>query len=343
MEEILIIGSGSWGTTLALMLSQKGYRTYIWSFEEDVADEINQYGTNKKFIGNYTFTAGSIHAFGTKKINEISEIIKPYLLIFAVPSKFVRNVALDLKNFFEKSCSETFAVVSAAKGIENKTNLRISQILKAVLPVNLKDKIAALSGPNISSEILKKLPSVSTISSENKKILNTLQEIFSNDYFRVYTNDDIVGVELCGALKNIIAIAAGISDGMGYASNTKASLITRGLCELERFGKKYGARSRTFAGIAGMGDLITTCISNASRNRLVGERLAKGEDINTIKNSMNMIAEGIETTKAVYEMSEKIKVELPIIKCVYDIIYKNENVEKSVAYLMKRSFKSEYY
>jgi glycerol-3-phosphate dehydrogenase (NAD(P)+) len=342
IKEILVIGSGSWGTTLSLLLAEKGYKVYVWSFEEVVAREINQCGTNKKYLGDYSFPEGSVHAFGTKDIDEISYMVNPYLIIFAVPSQFIRNTALNLFNFIETSCKDAIAAVSAAKGIEKETNLRISQVLKEVLPLCLKNKIAALSGPNISSEILRKLPSVSTVSSENNKILKKLQQIFSNDYFRVYTNNDIIGVELCGALKNIIAIAAGISDGMGYASNTKASLITRGLYELERFGKNYGAKSRTFAGIAGMGDLITTCISTASRNRLVGERLAKGEDIDSIKSSMNMIAEGVETTKAVYDMSEKLRIELPIIKCVYDIIYKHEDVKKSVEYLMKRSFKAEY-
>lgn len=342
MKEILVIGSGSWGTTIALMLAQKGYRIDIWSFEEAVEEELNRHGTNKKYTGEYFFPTDSIYAFGTDKTDEAADRIKPCLVIFAVPSQFIRSVALKLNDFIAKSCKNAFAVVSAAKGIEKETNLRISQILKELLPDYLKDKIAALSGPNISSEILKKLPSVSIISSENEGILSTLQKIFSSDYFRVYTNKDITGVELCGALKNIIAIAAGISDGLGYGSNTKASLITRGLFELEKFGRNYGAKSRTFAGIAGMGDLITTCISCASRNRLVGERLAKGESIDSIKNSMSMVAEGIETTEAVYDMSEKLKIELPIIKCVYDIIYKNENVIKSVELLMGRSFKSEY-
>ncbi len=342
MKEILVIGSGSWGTTISLMLANKKYKINIWSFEEDVECELNQYGTNKKYTGDYSFPAGSVYAFGTGRINEAIKKIKPSLVVFAVPSQFIRKVAIRLNDFIEKSCKDVFAVVSAAKGIEKETNLRISQILKEVLPDYLKDKIAALSGPNISSEILKKLPSVSIISSENEEILGNLQKIFSNDYFRVYTNKDIVGVELCGALKNIIAIAAGISDGLGYASNTKASLITRGLYELEKFGRKYGAKSKTFAGIAGMGDLITTCISKASRNRLVGERLAVGENIESIKNSMNMIAEGVETAKAVYDMSQKLKIELPIINCVYGIIYGNENATKSVEYLMKRSYKAEY-
>ena len=342
MEEILIIGSGSWGTTLALMLSQKGHKIYVWSFEDAVINEINKYGTNKKYIGDNVFPAGLIHAFGFTETDKLISVIKPSLVIFAVPTQFLRYVVLNLKDFITSFCGSIIAVINVAKGIEQTSNLRISQILKEVLPYSFKNKIAALSGPNISSEILKKLPSVSTIASENKEILKKLQKIFSNDYFRVYTNNDIVGVEFCGALKNIIAIAAGISDGMGYGSNTKASLITRGLSELERFGRHYGAKSRTFSGIAGMGDLITTCISSASRNRLVGERLAKGEDLASIKASMNMVAEGIETAKAVYEMSQKLKIELPIIKCVYGIIYKKEDVAKSVNYLMKRNFKAEY-
>lgn len=342
MEEILIIGCGSWGTTLALMLAEKGYKIYLWSFEEEIINEINECGTNKKYIGDHAFSPGLIYAFGSKELDKFASLIKPRIVIFAVPSQFLRNVAVNLKNFLYAISENIFSVISAAKGIELSSNMRISQILQEVLPGCFSDKIAALSGPNISSEILKKLPSVSTIASQNRRILTDLQKILSSDYFRVYTNNDIIGVELCGALKNIIAIAAGISDGMGYASNTKASLITRGLFELERFGRQYGAKSKTFSGIAGMGDLITTCISGASRNRLVGERLARGEDIIAIKNSMNMVAEGIETTKAVYNMSKSLKIELPIIKCIYDIIYKKEDVKESVNYLMKRSFKPEY-
>jgi glycerol-3-phosphate dehydrogenase (NAD(P)+) len=190
-------------------------------------------------------------------------------------------------------------------------------------------------------EILKKLPSVSTVSSSNEEILNFLQKVFTNEYFRVYTNSDLAGVEICAAVKNIIAIAAGISDGLGYGSNTKASLITRGLHELSKVGLLMGARPETFSGIAGMGDLITTCISPSSRNRMVGERLAKGESMDEIKERMYMVAEGINTTKVLFEISVKKKIDLPITESVYNIIYRGLKPEDSVKQLMSRKFKSE--
>lgn len=340
IKDILIIGAGSWGTALSYILSQKGYNIKIWSIEQSVIEDINNSHKNSKYTGDLILPI-NVCAFGTHDIRNFDGSYKPEIIIFAVPTQYVRNVATNLCNFLEEHSSKVVSIVNVAKGIEIVTNLRISQILSEVLPNNINKKIAVLSGPNISSEIIKKLPSVSTIASKNIKVNRLLQEVFSTDYFRVYTNDDLVGVELCGALKNIIAIATGISDGLGFGSNSKASLITRGLYELTKFGVKFGAKPKTFSGIAGMGDLITTCISPCSRNRYVGERLAKGEKIDNIIKSMYMIAEGIDTTKAVYEMSLKFDLELPITECVYNIIYNDTNVLDSVKSLMTRKFKSE--
>ncbi|MCE5330401.1 NAD(P)-dependent glycerol-3-phosphate dehydrogenase [bacterium] len=339
---ILIIGAGSWGTTLALMLAQKGYDIKIWSKEDEVIKDINDNKKNSRYTGNI-FLPGNIHAFGDSDKNHIIDKNLSFdIIIFVVPSEYLRSVSTGFRELLNKLSKNIKAVVNAAKGIEPKTNLRMSQVLSEILPEKLNSKISTLSGPNISSEIIKKLPSVSTIASYNNKVVKYLQPILSTEYFRVYTNDDLAGVEICGAVKNIIAIASGISDGLGFGSNTKASLITRGLYELTKFGMKFGAKTATFSGAAGMGDLVATCISPNSRNRTVGERIAKGEKLKDIVGNMYTIAEGVTTTKAVYDMSVKLNMELPITRCVYEVLYKNADPLNSVKILMTRKYKSEY-
>jgi len=340
--EILIIGAGSWGTTLAFILAEKGYNIKIWSKEEEVVKDINVNKRNSRYIGELCLPC-EINAFGDFDKSHISNTgINFNIIIFAVPSEYLRNVSASFKDFLNNLSENIKAVVNVAKGIEPGTNLRMSQVLSETLPERLKSKISTLSGPNISSEIIRKLPSVSTIASHDGRIAKYLQPILSTEYFRVYTNSDQTGVEICGAVKNIIAIASGISDGLGFGSNTKASLITRGLYELKKFGIKFGAKISTFSGASGMGDLITTCISPNSRNRTVGERIAKGENLKDIIKSMYMVAEGVTTTKAVYEMSVVLNIELPITDCVYGVLYKNADPLKSVKTLMTRKYKSEY-
>ncbi|MDD5659530.1 MAG: NAD(P)-dependent glycerol-3-phosphate dehydrogenase [Actinomycetota bacterium] len=339
---ILIIGAGSWGTTLAFMLARKGYDIKIWSKENEVIKDINENKKNSRYTADILLPT-SIFAFGdSAKEGIINGDIIFDIIIFAVPSVYLREVSNGFNTLLNKFSVNIKAVVNAAKGIEPKTNLRMSQILCETLPRTLKSKISTLSGPNISSEIIRKLPSVSTIASDNDEITRYLQPILSTEYFRVYTNDDPIGVEICGAIKNIIAIASGISDGLGFGSNTKASLITRGLHELTKFGMKFGAKKATFSGAAGMGDLIATCVSSKSRNRSVGERIAKGEKLKDIVENMYMVAEGIETTKAIYNMSVKLNMELPITKCVYEVLYENADPLNSVKVLMMRKYKPEY-
>lgn len=340
--EILIIGAGSWGTTLSFILAEKGYKTVLWSKEEEVIDDINNNKKNQKYTADLILP-DNIRAIGYKDLDnvKIKKNIDFKLVIFAVPSEYLRQVSINFKDFLELHSSNLKAVINAAKGIELGTKLRMSQVLSDVLPDGLKNKIAVLSGPNISSEIMNKLPSVSTIASESKVISAFLQPILSTEFFRVYTNEDMAGVEICGAYKNIIAIAAGISDGLGFGSNTKASLITRGLNEMKKFGLCYGSKVSTFYGASGLGDLITTCISPRSRNRSVGERIAKRENIKDIMSNMSMVAEGVKTAKAVYEMSIDLNIELPITESVYKVLFKNADPMKSVKNLMTRKFKSE--
>lgn len=334
--DITVIGAGSWGTTLSVMLAHKGYNIRLWTRSSTTFEEISGKRKNTRYTGEL-FIPGNVVPF----MDIENHFGTPDLVIFAVPSHTLRET---INRFYKKLCDSKMVikgVVNVAKGFEIETNLRLSQVMEQCLPEELKDKIVVLSGPNIASEVAKKLPSVTVISSLNQKLLEYLQPVLSTDYFRVYTNQDLIGVEVGGAVKNIIAIAAGISDGLGYGANTKASLITRGLHELSRFGTALGAKKATFMGAAGMGDLVATCISDHSRNRQVGERIGKGEKIKDILDSMYMVAEGIKTAKAVYQMAVEMGIDTPITECVYEIIYKDLSPQLSVKKLMSRKFKSE--
>ncbi|MGM0365465.1 MAG: NAD(P)H-dependent glycerol-3-phosphate dehydrogenase [Actinomycetota bacterium] len=332
---ILIIGAGSWGTTLSVVLAKKADNIYLWARNRQTMEAIRREKKNKKYTGNLLLPSNII-AF-----NSLEDIKRnPDLIIFAVPSHALRAVIEYYRPCLEK-LNGVRAVVNAAKGLETGTNLRLSEVMAQTLPVRLNDRIVVLSGPNISSEIAQKLPSVSTISSKNHQCLRWLQQLLSTDYFRIYTNRDIAGVEIGGAVKNIIAIAAGISDGLGFGTNTKASLVTRGLNEITKFGTRLGAKASTFAGISGMGDLITTCFNLQSRNRLFGQKIAGGQKPKQVKESMFMVAEGFNTCQAVYQLSKKLDIDMPITECVYDILYNETNPQSSVYTLMSRKFKPE--
>ena len=336
--KITIVGAGMWGTTLAILLGNKGYNLKLWVRSKEVYDDISVNRINSKYTDNYTIPQNVIPFLGNNKrdIFKNSDII-----IFAVPSHALREIINFFFDELNKNGKQIKAVVNAAKGLEIKTNKRLSEVLSETLPENLKEKIAVLSGPNIAVEILKSLPSVSVIASQDNKILDYLQPVFSTEFFRIYINTDLIGVEIGAAVKNIIAIAAGISDGLGFGSNSKASLIARGLYELSKVGVFFGANAKTLFGAAGLGDLITTCISQNSRNRMVGERLAKGESINVIQKNMYMVAEGINTTKCVYNIAKKHNLDLPITDSIYNIIYEGLQPFQSVKNLMSRKFKAE--
>ncbi len=334
---ITIIGAGSWGTTLSVILAGKGYDINLWTRSGPIYKQIKNYGNNEKYTGSLCIP-GNVTAF-----MDLEEGIGDYtdIVIFAVPSHVLREIISRFSNVLERSGSDIKCIVNVAKGFETGSNLRLSEVMGKCLPAALKEKICVLSGPNIAVEISRNLPSVSVIASYDSSLLKYIQPIISTDNFRIYTNTDVVGVEIGGAVKNIIAIAAGISDGLEYGANTKASLITRGLYELGKFGLKMGARPLTFSGAAGMGDLIATCISEHSRNRKVGERIAKGERTTDILDNMYMVAEGVKTTKAVYELADELKLDVPITKCIYEIIYKDLSPEESVKKLMNRKSKAE--
>jgi len=329
MRKIAILGDGGWGTTLAVHLSRQGYSVALWSAFKEYADFLARKRMNPKFLPGVKLP-GDIYIG-----HQLEEIIKgAQVIVIAVPSHFFRRVIRKLKQF---NLREKI-ILSVAKGIESSTLMRMSQVLEDELG---KVKLAVLSGPTIAKEVAMGIPTAAVVASRDLKVANKLQKIFNGGSLRIYTNSDLIGVELGGSLKNIIAIACGVSDGLGFGANTKAAILSRGLAEMSRLGRVLGAREKTFSGISGLGDLVTTCISPFSRNRFVGEQLGKGHKLRDILRKMEMVAEGVETAKSAYRLSVKCKVSMPITQQVYNILYKNKDARIAVRDLMGRKLKAE--
>lgn len=329
-KNISIIGAGSWGTTLAVYLAQKGVDVKLHSVFDQHNAQMKRERENKAFLKNVKFPSClEIESSLEKTLNQ--EII-----LIAIPVKFIRK---SLKKIAAKNVNfKNKIFVSASKGIEVKSLKRVSEIIQEELATN---NIAVLSGPTIAKEVIKGIPTTAIIAASKKQIGRKLQELFNSQTFRVYVHDDIIGVELGGSLKNVIALACGISDGLGFGTNTKAALVTRGLVEIVRVGKKLGSKPKTFWGISGLGDLMTTCFSPHSRNRTVGELLGKGQKLKDIIKDMDMIAEGVETVKSAYKLSKKLEISMPITGQVYAILYKNKSAYQAVIDLMNRPLKRE--
>ncbi len=329
MKKISIIGDGGWGTTLAIHLSKKEHKVILWSAFKAYANTLKRTRKNNKFLPGIKIPAAIKITSDMKEAVENSEII-----VLAVPSCYIRSVLLKIKKTNYKKC----LFLSVSKGIEEKTRQRVSDIVYKVLG---KVDLSVLSGPNIAYEIARGYPATCVIASKNINRAKDLQKIFTNNKLRIYTGKDLCGVELGGSLKNIIAIAAGISDGLGYGMNAKAAIITRGLVEMARFGVALGARKETFSGLSGMGDLVTTCMSTHSRNHFVGERIGRGKKLKSIIAQMDMVAEGVKTVKSVYELNKKYKIAMPITTEIYKVLYKNKSPLKAVNDLMLREKKME--
>lgn len=331
--KIGVIGAGSWGTSLANLLAKKGYPVVLWAYEAALVDQMSKTHENDRYLSgielskNLSFSA------------EISDVSNLDLLLLVSPSQVTRQV---VKQAVVAGIRSDAIIVSASKGIENDTLLPMSDVLKEILPPELHDRMVFLSGPTFAREVALEQPSAAVAASENSNICNEVQEIFNTEYFRVYTNDDIIGTELGGALKNVIALAAGICDGLGYGYNTRAALITRGLAEMKKFGLAMGAKAETFSGLAGMGDLLLTCTGDLSRNRTVGIELGKGRSLDDILAEMSMVAEGVKTTLSTYQLALKLNVEVPIITEMHAILYQGKNPRQAVVELMQRELKSEY-
>jgi len=330
-QNIIILGDGAWGTTLAILLSENGHNVSVWSAFPEHLREIDKKRENKKYLAGIKIPKNIIFEKDLNKVIEKSDWI-----IFAIPSKFFREVAQKVKQTNISLRGKVF--VNVAKGLEQKTLKRMTEVLKDELG---NVQVAVLSGPTIAIEVAKKMPAIVVAASKDKKIAKKMQEMFSNDYFRVYTSNDVVGVEISGPLKNIIAVVAGISDGLGFGANTKAAILTRGIVEIQRLGQKLGAKRKTFSGIAGLGDLSTTCISPESRNRTFGERIARGESLDTILKTTDGVIEGVTTSEAVYQLSKKYKVDMPLVERVYQMIYENKKPKEAVKELMQRKKKAE--
>ncbi len=330
MSYITVVGAGSWGTTLACLLSTKGFDITLWVYEKKLADEMAETRRNNTYLPDVTLPDN------VRITNSFHDALKKTrYIVNAIPAQHTRAVFTDaLPHIADKAI-----IVSVSKGIERGTLMTVSSILKDIshLPV------AVLSGPSFAKEVIKKLPTAVTLATEDKNTGLLLQEIFNVDNFRVYTHDDMVGVELGGALKNVMAIAAGISDSLGLGNNARATLITRGLAEMTRLGLAMGADERTFSGLSGMGDLVLTCTSPLSRNYTVGTKLGEGLKLKDILSSMKSVAEGVPTAESAYALSQKYGVEMPIIGQIYKVLYEDKDPVLAVKDLMERSLKSEFH
>jgi glycerol-3-phosphate dehydrogenase (NAD(P)+) len=330
MSYISVIGAGSWGTTLACLLSDKGYDVTLWVHEKDLSEEINKTRINMTYLPDITIPDD------VRVTHNIDEALKKARYVLnAVPSQYVRAV---FKEAFPCMLDEAI-IISVSKGIEKGTLLTVSSILNELS----NHLVAVLSGPSFAKEVTKKLPTAVTLATEDKNTGFILQEIFNINNFRVYTHDDVLGVEIGGALKNVMAIASGISDSLGLGNNARASLITRGLVEMTRLGVAMGAKERTFSGLSGIGDLLLTCTSPLSRNYTVGVKLGQGMKIKDILSQTRSVAEGVETAESAHELSKKHNIEMPIVEQVYKVIYDDKDPALAVKDLMERSLKSEFY
>ncbi len=330
MSYIAVIGAGSWGTTLAYLLSKKGYDVSLWVYEKDLAEEIERTRLNKVYLPDIRLPE---NIMVSHRIDEV--VNKARYILNVVPAQYTRAVFKEISPYL----SNGSAIISASKGIERGTLMTISSVLKELTG----HEVAALSGPSFAKEVIKNLPTAVTLATENRNTGILLQELFNTNTFRVYTHNDILGVEIGGALKNVIAIAAGISDSLGLGNNARASLITRGLAEITRLGVAMGAGEKTFAGLSGLGDLVLTCTSALSRNYTLGIKLGQGMKLKDILEQTISVVEGVETAESAFELSNKYNVEMPIVEQVYKIINEGKDPVLAVSDLMSRSMKPEFY
>lgn len=329
--KVSVIGAGSWGTTLAAVLSERLEKVVLWARREEVAREINELRTNRTYLPGITLP-DSIYA--TSSIDEA--VSRADFLIIAVPSKYFRQVC----ELASSRAMPSTGFLSVTKGVEADTLKRMSEVITEVFKVS-ENQVAVLSGPNHAEEVIRKIPSATVVASKNRELAETFQKLLMREYFRVYTHDDVVGVEIAGTVKNVLAIAVGISDGIGFGDNTRAALITRGLAEMVRLGRKMNANPLTFLGLSGIGDLIATATSKHSRNRNFGEAIGKGENLSDVLSSSKMFVEGVINAKSVIRLAQRHDVEMPICREVYEIVYEGKNPSQSVLSLMLRSPKPE--
>ena len=331
--KIGMLGAGSWGIALTLILDYNGQQVTLWEFRTKAAERLKKTRDAKEFL------PGIMIPERVEIENDLEQVCQDKdVLVMAVPSHVVREVATKINRMNLQSRP---LIVNVAKGIENTTLMRMSEVLQECIDWLDMTNIVTLSGPSHAEEVSRRIPTAIVSASKNIEKAGLIQKIFMNRFFRVYTNQDIIGVELGGALKNIIALAAGICDGAGFGDNTKAALQPRGLVEIVRLGTAMGAEPITFAGLSGMGDLIVTCMSKHSRNRYVGEQIGKGRQLKDILEEMVMVAEGVKTTRSANELSKKFNIEMPITEKVYQVLFENKKPEDALYDLMLRGPKEE--
>ncbi|WP_407268707.1 NAD(P)H-dependent glycerol-3-phosphate dehydrogenase [Radiobacillus sp. PE A8.2] len=327
MEKIAVLGAGSWGTALALVLAENGHDVRLWTHKKNQADEINETRQNSKYLAGITIpTTITAYYELDKAVQDVTSVL------LVVPTKAIRDVCRQLSTVLD----DPVTLAHGTKGIEPGTLKRVSEMIEEEMPRHLYKEVVILSGPSHAEEVSDRQPTTVTASSNDMKEAEYVQDLFINENFRVYTSLDMVGVELGGALKNIIALGAGISDGLGYGDNAKAALMTRGLAEIARLGTSMGANPLTFIGLSGVGDLIVTCTSVHSRNWRAGNLLGKGKQLDEVLKQMGMVVEGVRTTKAAYEFAEKQGIEMPITYGIYQILFKQAKPKDVVDQLMTR-------
>ncbi len=327
-----VIGAGSFGTSIASLLAGKGYDVRLWAREPELVRAINETRENATYLPGFKLppTLTATHILGEAADGRD-------MVVMATPSHAAREVAGKLVSALPKSVP----IVTVSKGIENETLLTMTEVLEEVLPVDHHPYLAVLSGPSFAKEIAAKLPTAVTVASVWPRVAAEVQKAFSCEYFRAYSSTDVIGVQFGGALKNVVAIAAGCADGLGFGHNTRAALITRGLAEISRAAVRRGANPMPLSGLAGMGDLVLTCTGELSRNRQVGLALGKGSKLEAILKDMKMVAEGVKTAKSAFELSNRLQIDLPISREIYSVIYEDKPARRAVIDLMSRDLKAE--
>lgn len=331
-QKIAILGPGSWGTALAQVLNDNGHDVRLWGNIPEQIDEINQSHTNTRYFKDVILDES------IKGYQNLSEAIDGvHGILFVVPTKVTRLVAKQVAELLKHKVT----IMHASKGLEPGTHERLSTILEEEIPAEYRNEIVVVSGPSHAEETIVRDITLITAASKNIEAAKYVQSLFSNHYFRLYTNTDVIGVETAGALKNIIAVGAGAIHGLGYGDNAKAAVITRGLAEITRLGVAMGANPLTYSGLSGVGDLIVTGTSVHSRNWRAGDALGRGEKLETIEKNMGMVIEGISTTKVAYELSQELNVYMPITTAIYKAIYEGADIKESILGMMKNEFRSE--
>ena len=333
-ERVGIIGAGSWGTALAISLAKAGRKVKLWARNKDLVQEIQETRVNRVYLGD-VIVPESVQA--DTRLDEV--VSTTNILVFAIPSQSARMVGQQAASYI----TANHVLVTVAKGVENNSLKLASEVLEEIAPVVPREQIGVLYGPSHAEEVARGIPTTVVASAYHQETAKLIQKVFHSPSLRVYINLDMVGVQIGGAVKNVMAIAAGISDGVGFGDNTKAAIVTRGISEIKRLGVAMGAKPETFSGLAGIGDLVVTCMSGLSRNRYLGEQVGKGRSMEEIEKEMNMVAEGVRTTQSIVALAKRYDVEMPITEAVHRILFEGKKPLEAVSELMDREAKEEHW